>query len=167
MMITMEDSNLRPREQRLRDPAFLIATWFGSGLLPRAPGTWGSLAALPAAWFLVEGAGRTGLALAAAAVFVLGVWSAERCVRSSGRADPGFVVVDEVCGQWLSLLVVPQDFALYLAAFALFRIFDIFKPWPVSWAERRFAGGLGVMLDDVAAAGYAAALLGVVLGWRG
>lgn len=157
----------RPSKERpgLRHPAVLLATWFGSGYLPAAPGTWGSLAALPCAWLIFNLAGRPGLAVAAVIFFVIGIWSADIYIRKSGAHDPGPVVIDEVVGQWLTLLAVTPDPLLYAVGFALFRFFDVVKPWPVSWADRRVAGGLGVMLDDVLAAGYAATVLYVLSSW--
>jgi phosphatidylglycerophosphatase A len=140
-------------------PASLLATWFGAGLLPMAPGTWGSLAALPFAWAIATFFGQTALLIAAAIVFCVGWWAAEQVGRASGIADEGSVVIDEVAGQWLTLVVVPPSAAAYVLGFLLFRLFDITKPWPVSTAERRLPGGLGVMADDIVAAIYAAALL--------
>jgi phosphatidylglycerophosphatase A len=148
-------------------PAALLATWFGAGLLPRAPGTWGSLAALPFAWFIRDGFGVVGLAVAAAGLFVIGLWAASVYVRRGGEADPGAVVIDEVAGQWLVLVAVPPNLALYAAGFVLFRIADIFKPWPASWIDRTLKGGLGVMLDDTAAALYAGAALYALSRWLG
>jgi len=149
-----------------RHPAFLIATWFGAGLLPRAPGTWGSLAALPFAWALSSVGGPMPLAVATVAVSLIGWWAASVYVRRTGVADPSEVVVDEVAGQWLALILVPPEPLLYLAAFALFRLFDIRKPWPVGWADREVGGGLGVMLDDIFAGLYAALIMGALLYWR-
>src|SRR5712691_9989893 len=143
----------------LRHPAALIATGGGIGLLPLAPGTWGSLAALPCAWPISALAGRAVLGVAAILVFALGCWAAAVVARASGHKDPGFIVVDEVAAQWLVLVAAPLDWRAYLAAFLLFRVFDIAKPWPVRAIERRVAGGLGIMLDDVAAAIYAVLLL--------
>jgi len=135
-------------------------TWFGSGLLPWAPGSWGSLAALPFAWgFVAYGGGPGTLALAAVALFAIGCIAAESAVREKPLADPGWLVVDEVAGQWLTLLAAPLDVTAYGAAFLLFRLFDIWKPWPVSWADRKLTGGFGIMADDVLAALYAAAML--------
>jgi len=139
--------------------AKILATWFGAGLLPKAPGTWGSLAALPFAWIIVSTGGVAALAVATAVVSAVGWWAADRYVRQTGVADPSEVVIDEVAGQWLTLLVVPADLWFYLAGFALFRLFDIRKPWPVSWADRCLPGGLGVMVDDIFAGLYAAAVL--------
>jgi len=139
----------------LRHPAAVIATAGGIGLLPLMPGSWGSLAALPCAWAISALAGRPALATAAVLVFALGIWAAAAVTRASGSKDPGFIVVDEVAAQFLVLAVTPLDWRTYLAAFLLFRVFDIAKPWPVRAIERRVSGGLGVMLDDVAAALYA------------
>lgn len=148
-------------------PAALIATGFGVGLLPGAPGTWASLAALPCGW-AIRGAGGAG-ALAAAAIiaFALGCWAARQTARASGEDDPGWIVIDEIAAQWLVLVVAPLDWPWYVAAFLLFRLFDIAKPWPIRVIERRVAGGLGVMLDDVMAALYAVLLLLIAEGALG
>ncbi len=140
-------------------PAHLIATWFGVGRLPVAPGTWGSAAALPVAWLLASWLGPLWLLAAAAAVFAVGWWAAEIYARDNDLDDPGEIVVDEVAGQLVALAVVPADPVYYAAAFVLFRIADIWKPWPVSLAERRLGGGLGIMADDIVAGAYAAIVL--------
>jgi phosphatidylglycerophosphatase A len=146
-----------------RHPAVLLATWFGAGLLPKAPGTWGSLAALPFAWFIQARWGAAGLAIAALIAFLVGWWAADIVVRASGVKDAGAIVIDEVAAQWLTLVPVPLDPLLYALGFVLFRIADIVKPWPASWADRRVGGGLGVMLDDVFAAAYAGGVLCLVI----
>ena len=143
----------------LRHPAALVATWFGAGLLPWAPGTWGSLAALPCAWVIVHFAGHAALGGAALLVFALGWWAAAKLAQASGHHDPGFIVVDEVAAQFLVLVAAPLDWRAYIAAFLLFRVFDIAKPFPARAIERRVTGGLGIMLDDIAAALYALVLL--------
>lgn len=143
--------------------ASLIATWFGVGRLPFAPGTWGSLAALPFAWIIVWLFGARALLVAAALLFVIGWWAAARVSRASGVKDAGSIVVDEVVGQWLTLVVTPPDALAYLLGFALFRLFDIAKPWPARWLDRHVPGGLGVMADDVAAGFYAAFVLWFIL----
>jgi phosphatidylglycerophosphatase A len=139
----------------LETPAGVIATWFGAGLLPQAPGTWGSLAALPFAWLIADQGGWIALLVATILVAGLGVWAAGEAARQSGLQDPGSIVIDEVAGQWLTLIAVPPDPLAYAVGFAAFRLFDITKPWPVSWADRTIKGGLGVMLDDLLAGGYA------------
>lgn len=146
-----------------RRPSGVIATWFGAGLLPRAPGTWGSLAALPFAWAIARAGGWPALAVATALVFALGVWAAGQEARHTGAQDPGSIVIDEVAGQWLTLLFAPLDPLSYALGFVLFRIADITKPWPASWADRKIKGGIGIMLDDLLAAAYA---LLVMLAYR-
>lgn len=137
-------------------PAFVTATWFGTGLLPVAPGTWGSLAALPFAWAIASLGGPLALLAAAVVAFAVGVWAAEIYGRRSGVKDAGPIVIDEVAGQWLTLVPLPADPVAYLLGFLTFRAADIAKPWPAGWADRTLDGGLGVMLDDVIAGLYAA-----------
>ena len=148
----------------LKRPFMLLATWFGSGLLPKAPGTWGSLAALPFAWVIQTTGGQAALLAAAAIAFLVGIWASDRMARDIGIKDPGAVVIDEVAGQWLTLAFVPLSAWGYAAGFALFRLADITKPWPASWADRRVGGGLGIMLDDIVAGLYAglALLVGAI-----
>jgi phosphatidylglycerophosphatase A len=141
----------------------VLATWFGVGLIPIAPGTWGSLAALPCAWAIRSLWGVAGLAVAIAIVFFAGWWAAATVVKASGDNDPGFVVIDEVPAQWLVLLTASHDPLAWALAFLLFRIFDVWKPWPVRWADQHVKGGLGVMLDDIAAASYALLVLAGLL----
>ncbi|HXY98430.1 MAG TPA: phosphatidylglycerophosphatase A [Stellaceae bacterium] len=144
-------------------PATLIATWFGAGLLPWFPGTWGSLAALPFAWAIAWLFGPRALLIATAGLFFIGWWAAHRVVRASGAADPGSVVVDEVAGQWLTLVVTPPDAVGYVAGFLLFRLCDILKPWPARWIDQHRHGGFGIMADDIIAAFYAATALLLLL----
>ena len=149
----------------LTHPACLAATWFGAGLIRPAPGTWGSLAALPLAWAMVQLGGPVTLMVATAAVFALGCWASDVYERASGGKDPGSVVIDEVAGQWLVLIVVPLEPLYYLAGFLVFRFCDIAKPWPASWADRKVSGGLGIMLDDVLAALYGLAAIAAFRYW--
>jgi len=146
-------------------PACVVATWFGAGRLPRAPGTWGSLTALPFAAVLAWLGGPWLVLLATLAVFGLGVWASDRYMVACGLHDPGAVVVDEVVGQWLTLALLPLTPLAYLLGFVLFRIADMVKPWPAAWIDRTMAGGVGVMLDDVVAAIYAGGLALAVLVW--
>ena len=140
-------------------PACLVSTWFGIGLLPVAPGTWASLAALPIAWVVHDWLGSVWLFGVAAAVFCIGWWAAAVFVEKGDRSDPGEIVVDEVAGQMLTLTVAPLEVWYFAAGFVLFRLADIVKPWPVSWADRRLKGGFGVMFDDVLAGIYAFIIL--------
>ncbi len=148
-----------PASLGLRHPASLVATWFGVGLLPLAPGTWGSLAAIPFGLVILTLAGTLGLLAAAGLVFLAGWWAAGVYAAAADDPDPPAVVVDEVVGQWLVLLAAPPEPWFYLAAFLVFRLFDIVKPWPAGRIERDVEGGLGVMLDDVVAGAYGYAVI--------
>jgi phosphatidylglycerophosphatase A len=145
----------RPAGLPFHHPAMLLATWFGAGLLPKIPGTWGSLAALPFAWHIGSEFGALGLVIAAAIVFAVGCWAADTASRAGDIRDPGFIVIDEVAAQFLVLAVAPVAPLAYAAGFVLFRIADIVKPFPANWADREVHGGLGIMLDDIFAALYA------------
>lgn len=149
----------------------LVATWFGVGLLPKAPGTWGSLAALPLAHGIVWIWGVSGLTGFALAITLVGVHASGETARLRGIGDPPEIVVDEVAGQSIALLpvyaLVPSEAMLVrivavLSAFALFRALDIVKPGPIGALER-LPGGWGVMLDDVLSGVVAGALTGAAL----
>ena len=148
-------------------PAAAIATVFGIGRLKPASGTWASLAALPFAWAMLQipaPYGQILLCLATLAALGLGVWASQRFARDIGRDDPGEAVIDEVAGQWLALWFAQGPALWHFAlGFALFRLFDIAKPWPVNWAQERLPGGWGIMMDDIVAGLYAAALLYVAI----
>lgn len=137
-----------------------ILSWFGSGYSPKAPGTAGSLAALPFAWLMATNWGPQSLLLAGLIAFGVG-WAAANA-SPEAQKDPGWVVIDEVAGLWLTLAIVPADLLLYALGFLAFRLFDIFKPWPIRALEQNVPGALGVMIDDIAAAVYAAAVLYIV-----
>lgn len=143
--------------------ALFIATFGYSGLLKPAPGTWGSLAAMLLAPFVFMPFNLPGRIAVLLLILGLGTWAASQAERIMGRKDPGSVVIDEVLGLWATycLFATLTPF-MYLAGFALFRLFDITKPWPVKQLETAFEGGLGVMVDDVAAGIYAAIGLGIV-----
>jgi phosphatidylglycerophosphatase A len=155
-----------PEELGFWHPASLIATWFGAGLLPIGPGTWGSAAALPFGFVLIWSGGVWALAAAIVVVTALGWWASARFVAALNAQDPPEVVVDEVVSQWLVLLVTPLTWWGYLAAFVLFRIFDTTKLWPANWIDANMEGASGVMLDDLTAGLYAAAAM-TALVWIG
>jgi len=151
--------------------ATMIGTVFGVGYIRPAPGTWGSLVALPWAWLLHVLGGFPLLLLGIIAAFLKGWWATSMMTTGSDDHDPSEIVIDEVVGQWIALL--PLSFAAWnndipihvmwpgwIAAFALFRLFDIWKPWIIGWADRR-GDALGVMLDDVIAGIFAA--IGVIV----
>lgn len=129
----------------------IVATWFGVGRSPKAPGTVGSIAALPFAWGIVVVSDAAGLMIASAVLFVIGTWASTHYARSLGTGDPGEIVVDEVVGQWIAVIALPLNPFAYLLAFLAFRFFDILKPWPISLADQRLKGGFGIMADDVLA----------------
>ena len=151
--------------------ATMIGTVFGVGYIRPAPGTWGSLVALPWAWLLHVLGEFPLLLLGVIAAFLKGWWATSKMTAGSDDHDPSEIVIDEVVGQWIALL--PLSFAAWnndipiqvmwpgwIAAFALFRLFDIWKPWVIGWADRR-GDALGVMLDDVIAGIFAA--IGVIV----
>jgi len=137
----------------------MLLSWFGLGLINRAPGTLASLGCLPYAAIIVWLGGREALMVGAAIMFVLGYVLVKMYERREGSlADPQWIVIDEVAAQWATLTVVPLDPVWYALGFALFRLFDITKPWPVSWADRKHTA-FGLMADDLLAAVYAGAIL--------
>ena len=134
-------------------------TWFGAGLSPKAPGTMGSIAALPFAWGIAYYGGSLALLAAGLVVFAIGVPLSTILAKELQTDDPQCIVVDEVAGQWLALAAAPLTWQTYLLGFILFRLFDIWKPFPVSWADEKLKAGMGIMLDDIFAGMYAWLLL--------
>jgi phosphatidylglycerophosphatase A len=130
--------------------ARLVATVFGIGYFPTAPGTLASLIALPFAWLIAWFCGPAVLLLAAIAAFGAGIWGCGHYIAAKADKDPSECVIDEVAGQWLACALAPLSLPGYALAFVLFRFFDVTKLWPVGPAER-VGGGLGVMLDDIVA----------------
>ena len=157
----------------LSKTAVFLATWFGSGLLPKAPGTWGTLASLPFAWIMHSVAGWQVLAVASLAIFCIGIWASNVYTDRLGGDDPGPVVIDEVAGMWMTLIPAAYfspytpDLITYGVAFVLFRLADVFKPWPASWADKNIKGGLGIMLDDIIAAVFSGLGLAVYMTYGG
>lgn len=147
----------------LRDPLALLATGFGTGLSPYAPGTAGSLLAVLIWWFAFAELPLVARVAVAVVAFGIGVVLVERVVRRYDLGDAPAIVWDEIAGCWLALAVVPKSWPWVVAAFALFRLGDIAKPWPVSWADRSVSGGLGVMLDDLIVGGLVAVVLAALL----
>jgi phosphatidylglycerophosphatase A len=146
--------------------ARLIATWFGCGYAPKAPGSAGSLAAVLIAWALYTYAAVPASAFAAFSVILAlpGIWAAGVVARDLGKEDPQIVVVDEVVGQWMTLAgATTLNWKSWLLAFALFRLFDVWKPPPVRQLER-LPGGLGIIADDAMAGVYGALVL-FAAGW--
>jgi phosphatidylglycerophosphatase A len=144
-----------------RRPHHWLAYGLGTGLWPKAPGTWGTLLAVPLYPLLSSLPLPAYLALLVI-LFALGVWACTRVGRELGVQDHGAIVWDEVVGYLVSMTALPADWPWLLAGFALFRLFDILKPWPIGWLDRRVPGGLGVMLDDLVAGLMALALLHLI-----
>ncbi|UXY17165.1 phosphatidylglycerophosphatase A [Chitiniphilus purpureus] len=138
----------------LAHPAHLLALGFGSGLAARAPGTWGTLLALPLYGLLSLLLSPEQIALFCLPAFAVGCWAAERTGRALGVHDHAGIVIDEIVATWLVLTIVPASVTGWLAAFVAFRLFDIAKPWPIRWFDRKVHGGFGVMFDDLLAGGY-------------
>ncbi|MGK7294836.1 MAG: phosphatidylglycerophosphatase A family protein [Candidatus Wenzhouxiangella sp. M2_3B_020] len=148
-------------EAALSTPGGLLAFGLGAGLSRWAPGTVGTLVGMPLAIPLI-GIPQWAALLVIAMAFVAGVFICHRVSLTLGVHDHGGIVIDEIVAVWLVLLFVPPHWAWWLAAFFAFRLFDIVKPWPIGWLDKRLAGGFGIMVDDVVAAGYALAVLGFV-----
>ncbi len=149
------------RSTRQETAAWLLATWWGSGCFPKAPGTVGSLCSIPlvllAVWF-----GLPVFFCVTIGLFFAGWWAVRIVLRTQNRQDPGFVVIDETVGQSVAFLLVagsPLSWYTILCGFALFRFFDIVKIWPASFFDRSVHNAFGVMMDDVIAGLYAAVVL--------
>ena len=155
-------TNERPsRHPGPRTALHWIAFGAGAGLAPRAPGTAGTVAAIPI--YLAIGAQPLAVyALAVAFVVVAGVWACGRTARELAVHDHPGIVLDEIAGFLVTMTALPFEWPWVAAGFVAFRVFDIAKPWPISLADRRIGGGLGIMLDDVIAGVLACAMLHAV-----
>ena len=149
-----------PARTVFTDPVHFLAFGFGSGLAPFAPGTFGSLPGVLLFW-LTLGLGTYVQFFVAAAIAIAGVWICGVSARRIGVHDHGGIVWDEIAGMYLTLLAAPVSVKGWVLAFVLFRLMDIVKPWPIRDLDHRLRGGAGIMLDDLAAALYAALLLGI------
>ncbi len=157
----MAIENREIRRKVLRDPVNLLAFGLGSGLSPLAPGTAGSLLGLALAWvtFTLPLGFRLMVAIA---LIVSGVWICGESARRIAVHDHPGIVWDEIAGIYVALLVVPAPIWAWAFGFGLFRLFDVWKPWPIRDLDHRLKGGLGIMLDDLVAALYTALILGFV-----
>jgi len=145
-----------------KDPLLFLAFGFGSGLMPRAPGTAGTAAAIPLYLWFSQYSLTIYLALVIL-VSVTGVWICRQASARLGVHDHPGIVWDEFAGFLITMIPAYSSWIWVVAGFVLFRLFDIWKPWPISWADRQLKGGLGIMLDDVLAGGIAAAILFIVI----
>jgi len=141
----------------LKQPSHLFATWFGVGLMRPAPGTWGSLAAL-LIWYFADFLHSSIHIILP--VFILFSWLiCSQASQDSDSKDHSSIVIDEVAGMLVALSFVPHELFTFIGAFLLFRLFDIWKPWPISWADQNVKGGLGILLDDLIAGLFAGGII--------
>lgn len=145
----------------LGSPAGWLAFGFGSGLSPFAPGTMGTLVAVPFT-FALKGLDDTAYWLLLLLLFLLGIKICGQVSRKLGVHDHGGIVWDEMVGYWLAVAFVPLQWQWLLAAFLLFRFFDIFKPWPIRQIDKKISGGFGIMVDDIVAALFTIVILAVL-----
>lgn len=146
----------------LANPVHFLALGFGSGLAPKAPGTFGTLAAIPVWWLLAQGGGLVYL-LGTLLAIAIGPYVCGKAARDMGIHDHGSIVWDEVAGYLITMLLVPVSWLWALVGFGLFRFFDILKPWPISWLDKKLAGGTGIMADDILAGVFAAIVMQLLL----
>lgn len=151
------------RRRLMRHPRGWIAAGFGTGFSPWAPGTLGSLVAILPWWLWMHDLPAADYAGVVILAFALGVWAARWAIRECRVEDPSLVVWDEFVGMWMALAVVPREWPWVLAAFVVFRLFDVLKPWPVRWADRSLKGGFGTMMDDAFAGLMTMAVMQVAL----
>jgi phosphatidylglycerophosphatase A len=134
-----------------KDPVHWLAFGLGSGLSPKAPGTMGTIAALPIYWFFLQDLSLTMYMAVLVITSLIGIYLCDKTAKDLNVHDHGGIVFDEWVGMWITLLLVPQGWQWLLLGFVLFRFFDIVKPWPIKYFDEKVAGGLGIMLDDIVA----------------
>ncbi len=155
---TVGKNQLTPK-QILADPVLFLAFGFGSGLARTAPGTFGTLAAVPVYGLLLLLSNDWVYSLAVVFVSVLGIWLCDVATKMLGEHDFGGIVWDEIAGFLLTMWFVPFSWQNLVLGFVLFRLFDIVKPWPIKTVDRQVSGGFGIMLDDILAGIYAGLIL--------
>ena len=146
------------------NPIHLLAFGFGSGATPKAPGTWGTLAAVLIYWPLSQLSPEHYL-LMLLVTSVMGIYICGQTARDLGVHDHGSIVWDEFVGFWITMFAAPVGWVWVVVGFVLFRFFDIIKPWPISWIDKNITGGFGIMLDDVIAGVMAAGVLQGIAWW--
>jgi phosphatidylglycerophosphatase A len=158
MKLRLHDPDLI-KKLDFKNPATWIATWFGCGLMRPAPGTWGTLGALPFGLIFLALFGKVGLGLAVIILLPIAFWSVHKFQQMTDTHDSSMIVIDEVAGMWIALLASGLSPLSIVLAFLLFRFFDILKPFPVGWLDKNLSGAAGVIVDDLAAGVYAALCL--------
>lgn len=159
-MTTSKNMNTPSFKQLLTNSDHFFAFGFGSGLARKAPGTFGTLAAVPIYW-LIQDLSWPIYATWLIVTFALGVYWCDRSSKQLGVHDHGGIVWDEFVGYWITMFLAPTGWLWVLLGFVLFRFFDIIKPWPIGWLDRKVGGGFGIMIDDVLAGIYALMVLQV------
>ena len=147
--------------QLVRSPVLLLAFGFGSGLSPKAPGTMGTIAAIPF-WLLLVQLPQIPYIFSVAAAALIGISICGVAADRLGVHDHGGIVWDEFVGLWIAMAFLPPTYVSLALGFVLFRLFDIIKPWPISWLDKHVGGGLGIMIDDVMA-GLAAGVCALII----
>lgn len=156
---TQVGKNKLTPKQIVSDPVLFLAFGFGSGLAKKAPGTFGTLAAVPLYLALVQAQSLIVYSVVTLLVILVGVWICGQAAEKLGEHDFGGIVWDEIAGFLVTMWLVPFTWQAVALGFILFRVFDIIKPWPIRWIDRQVHGGLGIMLDDVLAGVFAGGLL--------
>jgi len=144
--------------KQLKDPVVLIAVGFGSGLAPKAPGTAGTLIAIPL-FLLMQPLPLISYLLITTCLFIAGIWICTYTAEKLGVHDHPSIVIDEVVGYLITMIAAPEGWLFIVVGFVLFRLLDAIKPWPISWFDRNVNGGLGIMVDDVVAGIIALAII--------
>lgn len=139
-----------PPSMLMKHPVLLLATGFGSGLLPKAPGTYGTLIAIPI-YVVLSSFDLATYWITFMSLFLIGILICKKATELLGVQDHPSIVWDEIVGYLITMYSIPQNWTLVLAGFILFRVIDIYKPWPIRTIEKTVKGGLGIMLDDVVA----------------
>jgi len=142
----------------LSNPIHFLALGFGSGLLPKAPGTFGTLASIPL-YLLMVALSNVSYAVIVLLICVSGIYICGKAATDAGVHDHGAIVWDEIAGFLITMFMVPISWQSILVGFLLFRVFDIFKPWPISYIDKHVHGGFGIMLDDILAGIFALACM--------
>jgi len=156
---TQVGKNKLTPKQIVSDPVLFLAFGFGSGLAKKAPGTFGTLAAVPLYLALVQAQSLIVYSVVTLLVILVGVWICGQAAEKLGEHDFGGIVWDEIAGFLVTMWLIPFTWQAVALGFILFRVFDIVKPWPIRWIDRQVDGGLGIMLDDVLAGVFAGGLL--------
>ncbi len=159
-------SNIKIPAQLLKNPLHFLSLGFGSGLSPKAPGTMGTLAAVPVYFLVQQYSDLNGYLFITLLISLLGVYLCGYTSRALKVHDHPGIVIDEIAGFLITMIAVPFSWLNVLAGFVLFRVFDILKPWPISWLDKNVHGGLGIMLDDVLAGLFSLLILHILVNYQ-